>query len=121
MGRAAHIHPQQGWSINVDTALRIGCALGTTPNYWLNLQSMYDIDVPRITTDISNIEPLVEAPRGTDIDSRRVDTKFASNDSGHKQSRIRPVLLSELQKGKESHSFVERPRMSVSPARFGRT
>ena len=49
-------------SITADTALRVGRALGTTPDYWLNLQRMYDIDVARTTTDISNIEPLVEAP-----------------------------------------------------------
>ena len=49
-------------SITADTALRIGRALGTTPDYWLNLQRMYDIDVARSTTDISDIEPLVEAP-----------------------------------------------------------
>ena len=49
-------------SITADTALRIGRALGTTPEYWLNLQRMYDIDVARSTTDISEIEPLVEAP-----------------------------------------------------------
>ena len=49
-------------SITADTALRIGRALGTTPDYWLNLQRMYDIDVARSTTDISNIESLVEAP-----------------------------------------------------------
>ena len=48
-------------SITADTALRIGRALGTTPDYWLNLQRMYDIDVARNTTDVSNIEPLVEA------------------------------------------------------------
>ena len=49
-------------SITADTALRIGRALGTTPDFWLNLQRMYDIDVARSTTDISDIEPLVEAP-----------------------------------------------------------
>ena len=49
-------------SITADTALRIGRALGTTPEYWLNLQRMYDIDLARSTTDISDIEPLVEAP-----------------------------------------------------------
>ena len=47
-------------SITADTALRIGRALGTTPDYWLNLQRMYDVDVARRTTDVSDIEPLVE-------------------------------------------------------------
>lgn len=47
-------------SITADTALRIGRALGTTPEFWLNLQRMYDLDVVRGTTDVSGIEPLVE-------------------------------------------------------------
>ncbi len=47
-------------SITADTALRLGRALGTTPDYWLNLQRMYDVDVARRTTDVSGIEPLVE-------------------------------------------------------------
>ena len=47
-------------SITADTALRIGRALGTTPDYWLNLQRMYDLDVARSKTDVSAIEPLVE-------------------------------------------------------------
>ena len=48
-------------SITADTALRIGRALGMTPDYWLNLQRMYDLDVARVKTDVSAIEPLVEA------------------------------------------------------------
>ena len=48
-------------SITADTALRIGQALGMTPDFWLNLQRMYDLDVARARTDISGIEPLVEA------------------------------------------------------------
>ena len=48
-------------SITVDTALKIGKALGTTPEFWLNLQRMYDLDVARATTDVSEIEPLVKA------------------------------------------------------------
>ena len=52
-------------SMSADTALRIGRALGTTPDYWLNFQRMYDIDVARSNTDIGNIEPLVEAPART--------------------------------------------------------
>ena len=41
-------------SITADTALRIGRALGTTPEYWLNLQRMYDLDVARAETDVSS-------------------------------------------------------------------
>ena len=48
-------------SITVDTALKIGKALGMRPEFWLNLQRMYDLDVARATTDTSGIEPLVKA------------------------------------------------------------
>lgn len=34
-------------AITADTALRIGKALNMTPNFWLNLQRMYDLDVAR--------------------------------------------------------------------------
>ena len=47
-------------SITADTALRIGRALGMTPDHWLNLQRMYDLEVARAKTDIGAIEPLVE-------------------------------------------------------------
>ena len=47
-------------SITADTALRIGRALGTTPEFWLNLQRMYDLDIARSKTDVSDSEPLVE-------------------------------------------------------------
>ena len=46
-------------AVTADTALRIGRALGTTPDFWLNLQRMYDLDVARASTDVSAIEPLV--------------------------------------------------------------
>ena len=48
-------------SITADSALRIGRSLGMTPDYWLNLQRMYDLDVARAKTDLSAIKPLVEA------------------------------------------------------------
>ena len=47
-------------SITADTALRLGQALGMTPDFWLNLQQMYALDVARAKTDVSTIEPLVE-------------------------------------------------------------
>ena len=47
-------------SITADTALRIGQALGMTPEFWLNLQRMYDLDIARASTDTSAIESLVE-------------------------------------------------------------
>ena len=46
-------------SVTADTALRIGQALGMTPEFWLNLQRMYDLDHARATADISTIKPLV--------------------------------------------------------------
>ena len=48
-------------STTADTALRIGKAMGMTPEFWLNLQRMYDLDVARAFLDSSAIEPLVEA------------------------------------------------------------
>ena len=48
-------------SIMADKALRIGRALGMTPDYWLNLQRIYDLDIARAKTGVSAIEPLVEA------------------------------------------------------------
>ena len=47
-------------SITADTALRIGQALGMTPEFWLNLQRMYDLDIALASTDTSAIESLVE-------------------------------------------------------------
>ena len=46
-------------SITADTALRIARALGTTPEFWLNLQRRYDLDVARDSLDIDAIVPLV--------------------------------------------------------------
>ena len=48
-------------TVTADTALRIGKALCMTPEYWLNLQRMYDLDIARASTDLSVIEPLVPA------------------------------------------------------------
>jgi addiction module HigA family antidote len=30
--------------ITGDTALRVGCYFGTTPEYWMNIQARYDIE-----------------------------------------------------------------------------
>ncbi len=35
-------------SITADTALRIGRAFGTTPEFWLNLQRMYEADLEEV-------------------------------------------------------------------------
>ena len=45
--------------ITADTALRIGRALGSTPEFWLNLQRGYDLEVARAKTDLSGIDSLV--------------------------------------------------------------
>ena len=47
-------------AITADTALRIGRALGATPDFWLNLQRMYDLDVARADIDVSAIPSLVD-------------------------------------------------------------
>ena len=39
-------------SITVDTAMRLGRYFGTSPQYWLNLQNLYDLEV----TDSRQIE-----------------------------------------------------------------
>ena len=46
-------------SVTADTALRIGEALRMTPEFWLNLQRMYDLDRARAASDVSAIKPLV--------------------------------------------------------------
>ncbi len=48
-------------SITADTALRIGRALDMTPEYWLNLQKMYDLDRARANSNLDHIEPLAAA------------------------------------------------------------
>lgn len=48
-------------AVTADTALRIGRALGTSAEFWLNLQRMYDLDLARASTDVSGIEPLAGA------------------------------------------------------------
>ena len=49
-------------SITADTALRLGQALGITPEFWLNLQNLYDLDLARASMDIGTIESLSAAP-----------------------------------------------------------
>ena len=49
-------------SITADTALRLGQAFGITPEFWLNLQNLYDLDLARASMDIGTIESLSAAP-----------------------------------------------------------
>ena len=53
-------------SITADTALRIGRALDMTPEFWLNLQRMFDLEVASAATDISSIKPLITSPKDSD-------------------------------------------------------
>ena len=48
-------------AITADTALRIGQALEMTPEFWLNLQSLHNLDLARASVDVDAIEPLVAA------------------------------------------------------------
>ena len=47
-------------NITADTAIRIGQALGTNPEFWLNLQRMYDLEVARSAVDLNSIDVLVD-------------------------------------------------------------
>ena len=49
-------------SITADTAVRLGQAPGITPEFWLNLQNLYDLDLARASIDIGSIESLSAAP-----------------------------------------------------------
>ena len=48
-------------SVTADTALRMGKALGMTPDFWLNLQGLYDLDRARSAISMDTIETLVAA------------------------------------------------------------
>lgn len=47
--------------ITPDTALRLARVFNTTPAYWINMQTNYDMAVASKEIDISNIEPLIVA------------------------------------------------------------
>ena len=49
--------------ITGDTALRLGKALGTTPEFWMNLQSRYEIERARIALEetLKEIAPIDRA------------------------------------------------------------
>lgn len=46
--------------ITPDTALRLARVFNTTPAYWVNLQTNYDIMLAAKEIDVSGIEPLIE-------------------------------------------------------------
>jgi antitoxin HigA-1 len=50
---------REGTLISVDTALRLGRYFGTGPEFWLHLNSLYEIDLARHadTKHLASIEP----------------------------------------------------------------
>lgn len=50
-------------SITADTALRLGKCFGTPPNFWLNLQDQYDLDIEadRLRDQVEAITPFATA------------------------------------------------------------
>ena len=50
-------------SITAETALRLAAFWGTTPEFWLNLQDHYDLEVhrDRIESELDEISPLQSA------------------------------------------------------------
>ena len=48
-------------SVTPDTALRLSKAFGTTPEYWINMQTNFDMAEARKNVDVSGIEPLIAA------------------------------------------------------------
>lgn len=48
--------------ITGDMAVRIGKAFYMTPETWLNLQKLYELEMARLSTDTSFIVPLVPPP-----------------------------------------------------------
>ena len=48
--------------VTADTALRLGICFRTGPEFWMNLQAMYDLAATKqATPDIDSIEPLSAA------------------------------------------------------------
>ena len=49
--------------VSADTALRLGKVLGTTPEFWINLQTRYDVLTARtaIAAELAEIPALVAA------------------------------------------------------------
>ena len=47
--------------VTPDTALRLSKALGTTPEFWIDMQANFDLASVRGSVDLSDIEPLAAA------------------------------------------------------------
>ena len=52
----------QTTGITADTALRLGKALGTSAQLWMNLQNRYDVEIARreIGKKLDKIEPIID-------------------------------------------------------------
>ncbi len=46
-------------TITADTAIRLGLVFGTTPQFWMNLQARYDLELAEPRIDARRIDPLV--------------------------------------------------------------
>ena len=46
-------------TITADTAIRLGLVFGTTPQFWMNLQARYDLELAEPQVDARSIDPLV--------------------------------------------------------------
>ena len=46
-------------TITADTAIRLGLVFGTTPQFWMNLQARYDLELAGPQIDARSIDPLV--------------------------------------------------------------
>ncbi len=46
--------------ITADTAMRLAAFIGTTPEFWINLQASYELDVARQKTDLIEIVEKIE-------------------------------------------------------------
>ena len=48
-------------NVTPDTALRLARAFNTTPAYWMNMQTNYDMSAASKVVDVSGIEPIFAA------------------------------------------------------------
>jgi addiction module HigA family antidote len=46
-------------TITADTAIRLGLVFDTTPQFWMNLQARYDLELAEPQIDARSIDPLV--------------------------------------------------------------
>jgi antitoxin HigA-1 len=48
-------------SVSADTALRLGTYFGLPPQFWMNLQTEYDLRLARTNKELKKIKPRVAA------------------------------------------------------------